>query len=223
MSLTIALPAASLRGAMNELDDKQLLELYHAGDVNRMFNEMVRRYQSRIYWTVRRMVRNHEDADDITQEVFVRAYTALSGFRGDSAIFTWLYRIAYNLTINHIRRQKVRRAFDLSDYIDFIGRDADQDTGMIHKENVDLIQEAIETLPPKQRMTFVMRYFDEMPYEQISAILGTSVGGLKANFHHAVKKVAAHVKKHHGKINLDGTDPDEITGGNDDDITGALS
>ncbi len=187
---------------MVELDDKQLLELYRSGQVDRMFNEMVRRFHSRIYWAARRMVKSHEDADDIAQEVFVRAYSALPNFRGESGIYTWLYRIAINLSINHLRKQKVRRLMDITDYIPFLGKDADQDKGMIHDENVSLIEKAIETLPEKQRAVFIMRYYDEMPYEQISAILGTSVGGLKANFHHAVKKVAAYVKANHGALNL---------------------
>lgn len=191
---------------MVELDDKQLLDLYRAGEVDRMFNEMVRRYHSRIYWAARRMVKSHEDADDIAQDVFVRAYSALSNFRGESGIYTWLYRIAINLSINHLRKQKVRRLLDIADYIPFLGKDADQDKEIIHDENVSLIESAIETLPEKQRAVFIMRYYDEMPYEQISAILGTTVGGLKANFHHAVKKVAAYVKRHHGKINLAGID-----------------
>lgn len=213
--MTIA--AASLRGAMVELDDKQLLDLYRAGEVDRMFNEMVRRFHSRIYWAARRMVKTHEDADDIAQEVFVRAYTALPNFRGESGIYTWLYRIAINLSINHLRKQKVRKFFDLSDYIPFLGTDAEQDKDMIHDENVSLIEKAIETLPEKQRAVFVMRYYDEMPYEQISAILGTSVGGLKANFHHAVKKVTVYVKANHGKFNLKGIDAEAFADDNDDD------
>jgi len=195
---------------MVELDDKQLLELYRSGQVDRMFNEMVRRFHSRIYWAARRMVKSHEDADDIAQEVFVRAYSALPNFRGDSGIYTWLYRIAINLSINHLRKQKVRKLMDISDYIPFLGKDAEQDKGMIHDENVSLIEKAIETLPEKQRAVFIMRYYDEMPYEQISAILGTSVGGLKANFHHAVKKVSAYVKSHHGKLNLADLDSDDL-------------
>lgn len=199
---------------MVELDDKQLLELYRSGQVDRMFNEMVRRFHSRIYWAARRMVKSHEDADDIAQEVFVRAYSALANFRGESGIYTWLYRIAINLSINHLRKQKVRKLMDITDYIPFLGKDAEQDKGMIHDENVSLIEKAIETLPEKQRAVFIMRYYDEMPYEQISAILGTSVGGLKANFHHAVKKVAAYVKANHGTVNLK-----DLTGENlvDDD------
>ncbi len=213
MTLTIA--TAPVRGAMVELDDRQLLELYRDGKVEQMFNELVRRFHSRIYWAARRMVKNHEDADDIAQEVFVRAYSSLPGFRGESGLYTWLYRIAINLSINHLRRQKVRKIFDLSDYLPFVGTDADQDREMIHDENVSLIEEAIETLPEKQRAVFIMRYYDEMPYEQISAILGTSVGGLKANFHHAVKKVAAHVRKHHGSFNVDAPDEAKNDGGGD--------
>jgi RNA polymerase sigma-70 factor (ECF subfamily) len=210
MYTALTLAAVPTRGTMVELDDKQLLELYRSGQVDRMFNEMVRRFHSRIYWAARRMVKNHEDADDIAQEVFVRAYSALANFRGDSGIYTWLYRIAINLSINHLRKQKVRKLMDITDYIPFLGKDADQDAGMIHDENVTLIEKAIETLPEKQRAVFIMRYYDEMPYEQISAILGTSVGGLKANFHHAVKKVATYVKQHHGKLNLAGLEDDKI-------------
>lgn len=199
---------------MVELDDKELLALYHAGQKEQMFNELVRRYQKRIYWVTRRMVKRHEDADDIAQDVFVKAYTALENFRGESNIYTWLYRIAVNLSINHLRKQKVRNAVDLDDYLPFLAKDAEQDSSIVRRENVSLIEQAIDTLPDKQRAVFIMRYYDEMPYEQISAILGTSVGGLKANFHHAVKKVAAFVKKHHGAIRLEDVDdiPDEEEG-----------
>ncbi len=188
---------------MVELDDKELLALYQSGQKEQMFNELVRRYQKRIYWVTRRMVKRHEDADDIAQDVFVKAYTALENFRGDSNIYTWLYRIAVNLSINHLRKQKVRNAVDLDDYLPFLAKDAEQDSSIVHRENISLIEQAIGILPEKQRAVFIMRYYDEMPYEQISAILGTSVGGLKANFHHAVKKVAAYVKKHHGAIRLE--------------------
>lgn len=205
MVLTIA--TAPVRGAMLELDDRQLLEMYRDGKVEETFNELVRRFHSRIYWAARRMVKNHEDADDIAQEVFVRAYSSLPSFRGESGLYTWLYRIAINLSINHLRRRKVRKIFDLSDYLPFVGIDADQDQEIIHHENLSLIERAIETLPEKQRAVFIMRYYDEMPYEQISAILGTSVGGLKANFHHAVKKVSAYVLKNHGSLKI--KDPDE--------------
>jgi len=176
----------------------------------KMFNEMVRRYHSRIYWVARRMVKSHEDADDIAQEVFVRAYSALKDFRGDANIYTWLYRIAVNLSINHLRKQKVRKLVDITDYVPFLAKDADQDKGMMRSENVTMIEEAIETLPEKQRAVFIMRYYDELPYEQISAILGTSVGGLKANFHHAVKKIAAYVKERHGQIHVAGVDAREF-------------
>lgn len=185
-----------------ELDDKQLLELYRAGQADKMFNEMVRRYHSRIYWVARRMVKSHEDADDIAQDVFIRAHSALKDFRGESNIYTWLYRIAVNLSINHLRKQKVRKLVDITEYIPFLARDAEQDKDVMHGENVSLIEQAIATLPEKQRAVFIMRYYDELPYEQISSILGTSVGGLKANFHHAVKKISVFVRERHGNFNL---------------------
>ena len=201
---------------MVELDDKELLALYQSGQKEQMFNELVRRYQKRIYWVTRRMVKRHEDADDIAQDVFVKAYTALENFRGDSNIYTWLYRIAVNLSINHLRKQKVRNAVDLDDYLPFLAKDAEQDSSIVRRENISLIEQAIQILPEKQRAVFIMRYYDEMPYEQISAILGTSVGGLKANFHHAVKKVAAYVKKHHGAIRLEEDDDFTDEEGDDD-------
>ncbi len=208
----LILGTAPMRGAMVELDDRQLLEMYRAGQAEKMFNEMVRRYHSRIYWAARRMVKNHEDADDIAQEVFVRAYTALESFRGDSNIYTWLYRIAINLSINYLRKKRVRKLMDITEYLPFLSQDADQDRDVIREENLSLVEQAIETLPEKQRAVFIMRYYDELPYEQISAILGTSVGGLKANFHHAVKKVAAFVKERHGSISLADLDK-EVTSG----------
>ena len=201
---------------MVELDDKELLALYQSGQKEQMFNELVRRYQKRIYWVTRRMVKRHEDADDIAQDVFVKAYTALENFRGDSNLYTWLYRIAVNLSINHLRKQKVRNAVDLDDYLPFLAKDAEQDSSIVRRENISLIEQAIQILPEKQRAVFIMRYYDEMPYEQISAILGTSVGGLKANFHHAVKKVAAYVKKHHGAIRLEEDDDFTDEEGDDD-------
>jgi RNA polymerase sigma-70 factor (ECF subfamily) len=213
----LSLVAAPMRGAMVELDDRQLLEMYRAGEADKMFNEMVRRYHSRIYWAARRMVKNHEDADDIAQEVFVRAYTALDNFRGDSNIYTWLYRIAINLSINYLRKKRVRKLMDISDYLPFLSNDADQDRGVIREENLSLVEQAIETLPEKQRAVFIMRYYDELPYEQISAILGTSVGGLKANFHHAVKKVAAFVRARHGAISLAEFDKELADKGDADD------
>jgi RNA polymerase sigma factor (sigma-70 family) len=207
-SLAMTIAAAPPRGAMVELDDKQLLELYRTGKAEQIFNEMVRRYHSRIYWVARRMVKSHEDADDIAQEVFVRAHSALKDFRGEANIYTWLYRIAVNLSINHLRKQKVRKLVDISDYLNFLSKDAEQDKNVMRDENTSLIESAIQTLPEKQRAVFIMRYYDEMPYEQISSILGTSVGGLKANFHHAVKKIAAFVKKNHSSFNLAEDDHD---------------
>lgn len=186
---------------IQELEDRKLLDLYNSGEKLLVFNELVRRYQKRIYYVARRMVKRHEDADDIAQEV-VKAYTALDNFRGDSNIYTWLYRIAINLSINHLRKQKVRKFFDIDEYADILGKDADQDKKLIKEENVSLIEKAILTLPDKQKSVFIMRYYDELPYEEISNILGTSVGGLKANFHHAVSKVSEYVNKAHAERKL---------------------
>ncbi len=174
---------------MEELSDLQLIEEVRNGK-RRAFTELMRRYQSRVYWVARRVVGTHEDADDIAQETFVKAYTALGDFRGESSFFTWLYRIAINLSLNAIRKKQLVNYLRESEIINRIFPSSDDPSRDVEfKETQSRLEEAIARLPEKQRAVFVMRYYDEMSYEEISEVMKTSVGGLKANFFHALRKV----------------------------------
>lgn len=179
---------------MTQSDDERIIEACRRGD-RRAFNELVRGNQQRVYRVVRRIVQDPDDAMDITQDVFVRAYQGLDGFRGGSKIFTWLYRIAVNLSINHVKSGRVRRffRFDREDgeYVDHAPGIHD---GLEREEIRRSVERAIAELPAKQRAVFVLRYYEELPYEDIAGMLGTSVGGLKANYHHAMKKIEEKVR-----------------------------
>lgn len=179
---------------MKELPDAEIVAECKNGN-HAAFNELVRRYQEKVYWLARRIVLNHDDASDIAQEVFVKVYQSIGSFRGDSSLFTWLYRISTNLCLNHVRRKKLRSIFSIDDLEHLIRSDEDSAHTVLEKrEQRTLIEKAIETLPPKQRLVFTMRYFDEMPYEEMARILKKTTGGLKANYFHAVRKIEAYVK-----------------------------
>lgn len=174
---------------MEELSDLQLIEEVRSGK-RRAFTELMRRYQQRVYWVARRIVGTHEDADDIAQETFVKAFIALGDFRGESSFFTWLYRIAVNLSLNAVRKKQLMNYLRESEIINRIFPSPEDPSREVEfKETQTLLDEAIARLPEKQRAVFVMRYYDEMSYEEISEVMKTSVGGLKANFFHALRKV----------------------------------
>jgi len=174
---------------MEELSDLQLIDEVRNGK-RRAFTELMRRYQQRVYWVARRIVGTHEDADDIAQETFVKAYIALGDFRGESSFFTWLYRIAVNLSLNAIRKRQLVNYLRENEIINRIFPSSDDPSREVEfKETQSRLQEAIAQLPEKQRAVFVMRYYDEMSYEEISEVMKTSVGGLKANYFHALRKV----------------------------------
>ena len=173
--------------------DFELVEDFKRGEVQG-FNELVRRYQQRVYWIARRMVNNHQDADDITQDVFVRVYESLRRFRGEASFYTWLYRIATNVSLNAVRKLKVREVFRIEDVSRPIVDDAEGPEELLDRKELDVILEkAIARLPAKQKLVFTMRYYEEIPYEEMAKILKRSVGGLKANYFHALKKVQAYV------------------------------
>jgi RNA polymerase sigma-70 factor (ECF subfamily) len=179
---------------MKQFSDLELVNEVRNGK-RQAFTELMRRYQQRVYWTARRIVGSHEDADDIAQETFVKAYLALGDFRGDASFFTWLYRIAVNLSLNAIRKQQVLGYLRQSEIINRIfPADENPQKDLELKETQTLLDRAIAELPEKQRAVFVMRYHDEMTYEEISRVLKTSVGGLKANYFHALKKVQEFMK-----------------------------
>jgi RNA polymerase sigma factor (sigma-70 family) len=179
---------------MEPLTDLELVQQVRNGK-RQAYTELMRRYQHRVYWVARRIVGNHADADDVAQETFVKAYLALGDFRGDSSLFTWLYRIATNLSLNVVRKQQVMNYLRESPLIASVLPAKDNPhTDLVAKELESKLQRAIATLPEKQKAVFVMRYHEEMSYEEISEVLKTSVGGLKANYFHALKKVQEFLK-----------------------------
>jgi len=175
---------------MQDFSDKELVGLFReGGNANYAFNLIVRKYQERVYWHIRKMVLNHEDADDLVQEVFVKAWKGLANFREDSQLFTWLYRIATNETITFLKKKQKKLMQPLGDAEHQLGSMLESDEYFSGDEIQLKLQKALLTLPEKQRLVFNMRYFDELKYEEISKIVGTSVGALKASFHYAVQKI----------------------------------
>lgn len=172
------------------IDEKELVkQLQREATARQAFNELLRIYSQPVYWQIRKMVMNHDDANDLVQNVFMKAWNNLHNFRGDAKLSTWLFKIAINESINFINKEKQRQQMsedaDDSFLLNNIEADAYFDGEGLQRE----LLEAVARLPEKQKLVFNMRYFDEMKYEDISEILGTSVGALKASYHHAVKKV----------------------------------
>ena len=155
------------------------------------FTRLVRKYQERLYWHIRRLVVSHEDTNDILQNVFIKVWKYLGEFRQESNLYTWLYRISTNETLTWMEQQKRRASVSISDnedvFTEKLHAQKDFNPGKIEWK----LQQAIQSLPEKQRVVFNLRYYDEMPYEEMAGVLGTSTGALKASYHHAVKKVEA--------------------------------
>lgn len=172
------------------MEDPELIEkLRHPDSKNFGFNLLVRKYQQKIYWHIRKMVIDHDDADDITQEVFVKIFKNIEKFREDSQLFTWIYRIATNECLNFLQQKKRRFFLPLGD-VEGELMDKLAHSPYVSGDEVQLtLQKALLKLPVKQRLVFNMKYFDDLPYEEIAEITGTSVGALKASYHHAVKKI----------------------------------
>ena len=153
------------------------------------FRQMICQYSEPLYWHIRALVGSHEDTDDILQETFVKVWRALPGFRGDSSVKTWLWRIATNEALSFLRKQQVRAALRFESLDTTAALMVDSDPWFDGDAAQRVLAKAIAALPPKQRSVFCMRYFEELPYEEISRITGTSVGALKASFHQAAEKV----------------------------------
>ncbi|MFI5148744.1 MAG: RNA polymerase sigma factor [Bacteroidia bacterium] len=181
---------------MNEYSDKELLEQFrNESSRNMAFNQLVRKYQKRVYWHIRRLVVDHDDADDVTQNTFIKAWKGLLNFKEDSQLFTWLYRIATNESFSFLKQKKASLNLPLDDVSYAISKTMADDNFFTGDEIQKKLQQAILTLPEKQRIVFNMKYFDEMKYEEMSRVLDTSVGALKASYHIAVKKIEAFVLK----------------------------
>ena len=178
-------------------DDQQLKTMLADPSLRRTaFELVVRQYSEQLYWQVRRIVLVHEDADDVLQNAFVKAWTALDTFHGDSKVLTWLSRIAINEALDFMRRQKKRPTLSTDDATLGLAGNLLADNYFDGDETAAQLQEAIAQLPDVQRTVFQLRYFDEMKYSEISRILGTSEGGLKASYHIAVKKISEFFRQH---------------------------
>jgi RNA polymerase sigma-70 factor (ECF subfamily) len=180
---------------MSVSNDLELVESFQKGN-EASFNELVRRYQEKVYWIAHRFVNDHDQADDIVQEVFLKVYRALNDFRGDSGVYTWLYRITVNISLNTIRKQRIKDFLRIDEFFEYPSEESEQpDKQYEQSEQKQLIEEAIQRLPEKQKAVFILRYYEELPYEDISKILKTSIGGLKANYFHAVKNIGEFVNR----------------------------
>ena len=178
------------------MTDKEIIELYKAGQREKAFSEIVESYSERLYWHVRRFLCSHEDTDDLLQEIFIKVWSSLSSFRGESQLYTWIYRIATNESLNFLQKQKIRAALRFEDITSKLDDKIDEDTGVDGNEAQKALMKAVSRLPSKQKTVFIMRWFDDLSYEEISEILGTSVGALKASYHFAQEKIRSEIEKY---------------------------
>ncbi len=177
------------------MKDSQITELYDSGRYEEAFNHIVNNYTERLYWHIRRFLCSHEDTDDLLQDIFMKIWSALPSFRGESRLYTWIYRIATNEILNHLRKQKFKALLSLESASSTLERKIDEDPYFNGNALLRELHKAIQRLPEKQRIVFSLRYFDEMKYEDIADVTGTSVGALKASYHHACTKIKKDLQK----------------------------
>ncbi|MEQ9297408.1 MAG: sigma-70 family RNA polymerase sigma factor [Cyclobacteriaceae bacterium] len=176
------------------MDELELLSKLRTPETrNFAFNQLVRTYQERIYHHIRKMVIDHDDANDLVQEVFVKVYKHIDKFREDASLYTWIYRIATNECLSFLKKKKRRFFLPIHDLQSELVGKLDQQLDLSGDEIQVKLQKALLTLPDKQRLVFNMKYFDEMKFDEIAEITGTSVGALKASHHHATKKIEAYL------------------------------
>jgi len=172
------------------VEDKELLSKIRNPETrNYGFNMLVRKYQQRVYWHIRKMVIDHDDADDLTQDVFIKIHRYIDGFREDAQLFTWIYRIATNECLSFLNKKRRRFFLPIGDVASELAGKIESNSSLSADEIQLKLQKALLTLPDKQRLVFNMKYFDDMTYEEIANVTNTSVGALKASYHLAVKKI----------------------------------
>jgi RNA polymerase sigma-70 factor (ECF subfamily) len=177
-------------------DSELLVQFRNPITKEKAYTVLIKRYQEKLYWHVRRMVVSHDDANDVLQNVFIRVWNGLENFREDSQLYTWLYRIATNECLTFLEQQKKRASVSLSEVESGLSNKIKADKHFDPNRLEWKLQLAIQQLPEKQRIVFHLRYYDEMPYEEMSKVLETSEGALKASYHHAVKKIEDYIKNH---------------------------
>ena len=182
---------------MSKYNEKEIISLLQDATRQReAFEAIVKEYSETLYWQIRRLVLSHDDANDILQNTFIKAWSNIDYFRGDAKMSTWLYRIALNECLTYVNKQQANNTLSIDDAdIEVLGK-LESDPYFDGDETQKVFLRAIHSLPQKQQMVFNLKYFKEMKYEEISEILGTSVGALKASYHHAVKKIETFLEKH---------------------------
>ena len=183
------------KGVLSYVTDNDIIQLYCNNRQEEAFNGIVNAYTERLYWHVRRFLCSHEDTNDLLQDIFIKIWTALPTFRGDAKLYTWLYRIATNEVLNHLRKKRFKALVSLESSAAIVEKIIDDDQHFNGNQLQRELHKAIQRLPDKQRVVFSLRYFDEMKYEDIADITGTSVGALKASYHHAYNKVKDEMQK----------------------------
>jgi RNA polymerase sigma factor (sigma-70 family) len=191
--LSIQAPFMSLTNS----SDSELLHLFRsAATKETAFTSIIRKYQEKLYWHIRRMVVEHEDANDVLQNVLIRVWNGLENFREDSQLYTWLYRVATNECLTFLEQQKKKSSVSLEQVEGGLSNKIIADKHFDPNRLEWKLQLAFQQLPEKQRIVFTLRYYDEMPYEEMSKVLETSEGALKASYHHAVKKIEDYIRNH---------------------------
>ena len=182
---------------LTAVNDTELLRQFRdPATKEKGYTAIIKKYQEKLYWHIRRMVVSHDDTDDVLQNVFIRVWKGLENFREDSQLYTWLYRIATNECLTFLEQQKKRSAVSLNEIEAGLSEKIKADENFDANKLEWKLQLAIQQLPEKQRVVFQLRYYEEMPYEEMSRVLETSEGALKASYHHAVKKIEEYIKNH---------------------------
>lgn len=186
-----------LKAPVREIKDDELLALLAQPEtLEKGFRLLMQQYQERLYWHIRRIVTEHDDANDVIQNTFVKVYRSIGKFKGDSKLYTWLYRIATNESLTFLKKRQRTGTESLSSDENSWENRLEAESYYDGNDAQALLEKALLTLPDKQRVVFTMRYYEELSYQDISDVLGTSVGALKASYHHAVKKIEAFVRQH---------------------------
>ena len=183
--------------AVTAPDDSELLRQFrNPATKEAAFTSIIKKYQERLYWHIRRIVVSHDDANDVLQNVFIRVWNGLENFKEESQLYTWLYRIGTNESLTFLESQKKRASVNYDDVESSLENKVKADQHFDPNKLEWKLQLAIQQLPEKQRVVFSLRYYDEMPYEEMSRVLDTSEGALKASYHHAVKKIEDYILNH---------------------------
>lgn len=181
---------------MSDILEHKIKSFCELKSFEKAFNLLVDTYQEKIYWQIRNMVKVHDDANDVVQNVMIKVWKALPGFRWDSKLNSWLFRIAYNESITFINKEKRQVESSGGDYLEFLSGKLEADVYYDSTEMEKKFQLAIASLPDKQREVFHLKYYEHKKYEEISEMIGGAIGGLKANYHHAVKRIKDFIESH---------------------------